>query len=48
MIFLQIIGMLIASAIISVILTPFLQYAFKLTEGQKILFGFDKNNLVLI
>ena len=35
MIFLQIIGMLIASAIISVILTPFLQYAFKLTEGQK-------------
>ena len=35
MIFLQIIGMLIASVIVSAILTPFLQYAFKLTEGQK-------------
>tara|TARA_X000000368_G_scaffold356880_1_gene299051 strand:+ start:33 stop:431 length:399 start_codon:yes stop_codon:yes gene_type:complete len=35
MIFLQIVGMAILSAIVSVILTPFLQYAFKLTEGQK-------------
>ena len=35
MIFLQIIGMLIASVIVSAIVTPFLQYAFKLTEGQK-------------
>ena len=35
MIFVQIIGLLIASVIVSAILTPFLQYAFKLTEGQK-------------
>ncbi len=35
MIFLQIVGMAILSAVVSLILTPFLQYAFKLTEGQK-------------
>ena len=35
MIFLDLLGILVGSAVLSVILAPLLQYAFKLTEGQK-------------
>ena len=35
MIFLELLGTLIASAFFAAIFAPFLQYAFKLTEGQK-------------